>query len=141
MKSNVEETNEEKKDESNEQNYKLIKKTDNIEDEINKNNIVILKFDNIESKYNNYFHKFENRENLNKIDFSELNLSGLNFINIVNDDIIDFYGITNLPSIFVYKQRNLMNFFELYMKNKTTKSILPYLPYDVCKHDPGNSGS
>lgn len=127
MKSNVEETNEEKKDESNEQNYKLIKKTDNIEDEINKNNIVILKFDNIESKYNNYFHKFENRENLNKIDFSELNLSGLNFINIVNDDIIDFYGITNLPSIFVYKQRNLMNFFEGYFTQSEFIKKIKYI--------------
>jgi hypothetical protein len=106
-KSNVEESNEEKtnSEKKDEQNYKLIKKTDNIEDEINKNNIVILKFDNIQSKYNNYFHK---------IDLSELNLSELNFINIVDDEIIDFYGITNLPSIFVYKQRNLMDFFEGY---------------------------
>lgn len=106
-----------------EESDKLTGKTEKIENEINKNNIVILKFDNLDSKYNNYFYKFENRENLDKF-----NLSELNFINIVDDEIIDFYGITNLPSIFVYKQKNLIDFFEGYFTQsefiKKIKNIL-----------------
>jgi len=127
MVSNVEKSNVEKSnfEESNVEESKSF--TKHIEDEINKNNIVILKFDNLESKYNNYFHKFENHENLDKFNLSELNLSELNFINIVDDEIIDFYGITNLPSIFVYKQKNLMDFFEGYFTQSEFIKKIKYI--------------
>ena len=67
----------------------------NIEDKINSNNIILLKFDDEDSKY-------------------DIFLRSINYkiINITDKEIIEFYGIDVLPSIFIYKNKNLLNVIE-----------------------------
>ncbi len=56
------------------------------------NEIMLLKFDNKESKYNEYFSSLD-----------------LKIINITDKDIISFYEIETLPTVLVYKNRNLLD--------------------------------
>jgi hypothetical protein len=76
---------------------------DEIDDMIKSQEIMLLKFDNKESKYNQFF-------------------DGLDFkvINITNEEIINFYDIDVLPTILVYKNSNLIDS----IKGFHTKTIL-----------------
>ena len=81
-----------------------------IEDNIKNNNILILKFDNEDSKYNEYFNNY-----------------GLNYksITITDKDIIDFYEIDVLPSIYIYKHKNLLGTIEgFHSKTVLLKKII-----------------
>lgn len=76
---------------------------DEIDDVIKSQELMLLKFDNKESKYNQFF-------------------DGLDFkvINITNEEIINFYDIDVLPTILVYKNSNLIDS----IKGFHTKTIL-----------------
>jgi len=76
---------------------------DEIDDMIKSHELMLLKFDNIESKYNEF-------------------IDGLDFkvINITDEEIINFYDIDVLPTILVYKDRNLIDS----IKGFHTKTIL-----------------
>ena len=80
-----------------------VNKMDEIDDMIKSHELMLLKFDNIESKYNEF-------------------IDGLDFkvINITDEEIIDFYDIDVLPTILVYKDRNLIDS----IKGFHTKTIL-----------------
>ena len=76
---------------------------DEIDDIIKSHELMLLKFDDKESKYNEF-------------------IDGLDFkvINITDEEIIDFYDIDVLPTILVYKDRNLIDS----IKGFHTKTIL-----------------
>uniref|UniRef100_A0A6C0LG03 Thioredoxin domain-containing protein n=1 Tax=viral metagenome TaxID=1070528 RepID=A0A6C0LG03_9ZZZZ len=76
---------------------------DEIDNIIKTRELMLLKFDNKESKYNEF-------------------IDGLSFkvINITDEEIIDFYDIDVLPTILVYKDRNLMDS----IKGFHTKTVL-----------------
>ena len=69
-----------------------IDKIDKIDDIIKSHKLMLLKFDNEESKYNEFIY-------------------GLDFkvINITDEEIINFYDIDVLPTILVYKDKNLID--------------------------------
>ena len=84
---------------------------DNIQDIIKQNNIMLLKFDFEDSKYNEYFHNIPYKT-----------------INITDNDIIEFYDISELPTILIYKNKNLLDSIEgYYSKSVLTKKILEIL--------------
>lgn len=72
--------------------FLTIDNMDEIDDIIKSQELMLLKFDNKESKYNQFF-------------------DGLDFkvINITNEEIINFYDIDVLPTILVYKNSNLID--------------------------------
>ena len=76
---------------------------DEIDDMVKTHELMLLKFDQEESKYNEF-------------------IDGLDFkvINITDEEIIDFYDIDVLPTILVYKDRNLIDS----IKGFHTKTIL-----------------
>ena len=85
-----------------------VNKMDEIDDMIKSHELMLLKFDNIESKYNEF-------------------IDGLDFkvINITDEEIIDFYDIDVLPTILVYKDRNLIDSIKgFYTKTILLKKIL-----------------
>ena len=63
-----------------------------IEDILKSNEIILLKFDKKNSKYNEYF---------NSLDFK--------IVNITDEEIISFYEIDTLPTILIYKNNNLID--------------------------------
>lgn len=63
-----------------------------IENIINSDEIILLKFDNLDSNYNSYIYNI-----------------GLKIINITDKEIIDFYEIDILPTILVFKNKNLID--------------------------------
>ena len=67
----------------------------NIHQEIKNGEIVLLKFDDEDSKY-------------------DIFLRSINYkvINITDPEIIEFYDISVLPSIYVYRNKNLLNVIE-----------------------------
>ncbi len=70
--------------------------------------VMLLKFDNKESKYNEYFHSLE-----------------LKVISITDEEIIDFYDIDVLPTIYIYKNKNLIDTIEgFHTKTELLKKIL-----------------
>jgi len=70
--------------------------------------VFLIKFDEDVSKYNFYFD----------------NLS-IQYINITDPEIINFYGIDELPTIYVYKNRILVNIINgFYTKTEFVKKIL-----------------
>ncbi len=72
------------------------------------NEIMLLKFDNKESKYNEYFSSLD-----------------LKIINITDKDIISFYEIETLPTVLVYKNRNLLDsIIGFKIKTELIKNIL-----------------
>jgi len=84
---------------------------ESIESTINSNSIAILKFDNEDSKYNEFFDK------LKEINFT-------NITNITDKEIIDFYDIDVLPTIYVYRNKNLMGIIEgFHLKTTLLKKI------------------
>lgn len=73
----------------------------------NSNNLMIVKFDNENSKYDNY---------INDIPYK--------IINITDTEIIDFYDIESLPTLNVYKNKNLVTIIEGF---KTKSELLKIL--------------
>ena len=69
----------------------------------NNDNIMLLKFDNIKSNYDQYIFKLNYK-----------------IINITDTDIINFYDISTLPTILIYKNKNLIDSIEGFL----TKSSL-----------------
>lgn len=73
----------------------------------NNNNLMIVKFDNENSKYDNY---------INDIPYK--------IINIIDTEIIEFYDIESLPTLNVYKNKNLVSIIEGF---KTKSELLKIL--------------
>lgn len=73
-----------------------------IQDLISSNEIILLKFDEENSKYNQFIESIE-----------------LKIINITDKDIIEFYDIDVLPTILVFKNKNLIDSIKGF-KTKTT---------------------
>jgi hypothetical protein len=69
-----------------------INNIDTINNIIKSNEVILLKFDNKISKYDEFIHTLN-----------------LKVINITDKDIIDFYEIDILPTIIIYKNNNLIN--------------------------------
>lgn len=93
-------------------NKKELHSINSIETEINKFikdiSVVILKFDNENSKYNEYYDSIHDYK----------------MINITDKTIIDFYDINILPTIYVYKNKNLLGTIEgFYPKTTILKKI------------------
>lgn len=85
-----------------------ISSIDDIENLIKTDEVMLLKFDNKISKYNDYFNSME-----------------LKVINIVDEEIISFYDIETLPIILVYKNKNLLDTIQgFYTKSILIKKIL-----------------
>lgn len=85
----------------------IISNLDDIDNMIKKHEIMLLKFDNKESKYNEF---------INTLDFK--------IINITDSEIIEFYDIDILPTILIYKNKNLINSIEgFYTKTTLIKKI------------------
>ena len=81
------------------------KQIDNI---LNTNDLILLKFDNENSKYDEY---------LNTIEFK--------VINITDPEIIEFYQIDTIPTILIYKNKNLLDSIEgFHTKSVLLKKIL-----------------
>ena len=81
---------------------------DEIESHNKNNEVMLLKFDIKDSKYNQYFSSLE-----------------LKVINITDKEIIDFYDINVLPTILVYKNKNLLDEIEgFYTKSILIKKVL-----------------
>ena len=71
---------------------------DKISDDIsNSNKVMFLKFDKPDSKYDNYIYQLLNEYKI---------------VNITDTDIIDFYDIEIIPSIYLYKNKNLLGIIE-----------------------------
>jgi len=82
-----------------------------IEDFIKTNEIMLLKFDNNQSNYDQYIYKLD-----------------LKVINITDSDIISFYNIDILPTVLVYKNSNLIDSIKgYYTKTEFIKKILNIL--------------
>lgn len=79
-----------------------------IDDFIKTNEIILLKFDNNESKYDQYIYKLD-----------------IKIINITDNEIISFYDIDILPTVLVYKNNNLIESIKGYhSKTEFIKKIL-----------------
>lgn len=85
-----------------------VKTIDEIESHTKNNEVMLLKFDSKDSKYNQYFSSLE-----------------LKVINITDKDIIEFYDINVLPTILVYKNKNLLDEIEgFHTKSELIKKVL-----------------
>ena len=69
-----------------------INNLDEIEQILKSNEIMLLKFDVEESKYNEYFNSLQ-----------------FKIINIIDKEIISFYEIDTLPTVLIYKNKNLLD--------------------------------
>lgn len=80
-------------------------------DQINTNEIILLKFDNVISKYDQYIYSLD-----------------LKVINITDEEIINFYDIDVLPTILVYKNKNLIDSITgFYTKTLLFKKLNDYI--------------
>jgi len=78
-----------------------------IDNYLKSSNIVIIKFDKENSNYDNF---------IDSLDYK--------IVNITDPDIINFYDIENLPSMFIYKNKNLIGNIEgFYTKTELIKKI------------------
>lgn len=85
-----------------------VENNNDIQNHIKNCEVVLLKFDTKDSKYNMYFNSLE-----------------LKVINITDEEIIDFYDIDVLPSILVYKNNNLLDKIEgFHTKYELIKKVL-----------------
>jgi hypothetical protein len=78
-----------------------------IDNHLKSSTIVIIKFDKENSNYDNF---------INSLNYK--------IINITDSDIINFYDIDNLPSMFIYKNKNLIgNIDGFFTKTELIKKI------------------
>ena len=75
---------------------------DDVDNILNSNEVMVLKFDNKNSKYDEYFNSLEFKT-----------------VNITDEEIIEFYEVDVLPTIFVYKNKNLIDSVEGYFTKST----------------------
>lgn len=75
---------------------------DDVDNILNSNEIMVLKFDNKNSKYDEYFNSLEFKT-----------------VNITDEEIIEFYEVDVLPTILVYKNKNLIDSVEGYFTKST----------------------
>jgi len=69
---------------------------DNIDEVVKQNNIMILKFDKEKSKYDEYIY----------------NMNNIKVINITDEEIMEFYDINVVPTLLIYKNKNLIDSIE-----------------------------
>jgi len=80
---------------------------DIIDDIATDSDTFLLKFDNKKSKYDDYINTINYR-----------------VVNITDPEIIDFYDITIIPTICIYKNKNLIETIEGYLtKSELLKKI------------------
>lgn len=85
-----------------------INKIEDIKDFLKTDELMLLKFDNKESKYDHYIDKLD-----------------LKVINITDKEIISFYNIDTLPTVFIYKNNNMIDSITGYCeKTEFIKKIL-----------------
>lgn len=83
-----------------------------IEADIKNNTVLILKFDEENSRYNEFYDK----------------ITDYKTINMTDSTIIEFYDIDVLPTIYVYKNKNLLGTIEgFYLKTTLLKKITSLL--------------
>ena len=83
-----------------------------IEADIKNNTVVILKFDEENSRYNEFYDK----------------ITDYKTVNITDSTIIEFYDIDVLPTIYVYKNKNLLGTIEgFHLKTTLLKKITSLL--------------
>ena len=75
---------------------------DDVDNILNSNEVMVLKFDNKNSKYDEYFNSLEFKT-----------------VNITDEEIIEFYEVDVLPTILVYKNKNLIDSVEGYFTKST----------------------
>lgn len=89
-------------------NYEEMEFVNKIDSILNTNELMLLKFDKVNGKYDEY---------LESIDFKVVNITDL--------EIIEFYEIDVLPTILVYKNKNLIDSIEgFHTKSVLLKKIL-----------------
>jgi hypothetical protein len=76
---------------------------DGVDNILNSDKIMIVKFDNVNGKYDEYFNSLEFKT-----------------VNITDNEVIEFYEINVLPTILIYKNKNLIDSVEGFF----TKSVL-----------------
>ncbi len=93
---------------NNNNNNNIEKQTiESLENSININKIMLLKFDNKESKYDEYIYNLDYK-----------------VVNITDEEIIEFYDIDTLPTILIYKNKNLIDSIEgFFCKSTLLKKI------------------
>lgn len=69
---------------------------DNIDELVKQNNIMLLKFDKVNSKYDEYIY----------------NMNNIKVINITDEEIMEFYDINVVPTLLIYKNKNLIDSIE-----------------------------
>ena len=69
---------------------------DNIDELVKQNNIMLLKFDKENSKYDEYIY----------------NMNNIKVINITDEEIMEFYDINVVPTLLIYKNKNLIDSIE-----------------------------
>ena len=80
---------------------------ESLENSININKIILLKFDNKVSKYDEYIYNLDYK-----------------VLNITDEEIIEFYDIDTLPTILIYKDKNLIDLIEgFFCKTTLLKKI------------------
>lgn len=79
-----------------------ISNIDDVDNILNSNEVMVLKFDNKNSKYDEYFNSLEFKT-----------------VNITDEEIIEFYEVDVLPTILVYKNKNLIDSVEGYFTKST----------------------
>ena len=86
----------------------MLNNIEDIEKMVKSNEIMLLKFDKIESKYKEYIDGLD-----------------LKVINITDKEIIEFYDIDILPTVLVYKNNNLIDSIQGFQPKTTfLKKIL-----------------
>lgn len=81
----------------------------NIDELVKQNNIMILKFDKQSSKYDEYIY----------------NMNNIKVINITDKEIMEFYDINVVPTLLIYKNKNLMDSIEGFLtKTDLIKKLL-----------------
>lgn len=81
----------------------------NIDELVKQNNIMILKFDKESSKYDEYIY----------------NMNNIKVINITDKEIMEFYDINVVPTLLIYKNKNLMDSIEGFLtKTDLIKKLL-----------------
>ena len=86
-------------------NVNIVNNIDDIESYLKNNDIMLIKFDNINSSYDQYISKLNYK-----------------IINITDTEIIDFYDISTLPTILIYKNKNLIDSIEGFLPKSSLET-------------------
>lgn len=97
-------------DKINQSNDTETNKINEINEQLTKNNIMLLKFDTPDSKYDEY---------INSLNYK--------IVNITDTEIINFYDIDFLPTILIYKNKNLIDSIEGFLTKTQLLKKINYL--------------